>query len=425
MKKILSLLLALALLLSACGVPPAQTTPTTQPQVLETTASNETTAGETTEPPTEALTEETEPETEAIVPVTEKPTEPETEPVVPVTESTEPETEPIVPVTEKPTEAKPTEPETEPIVPVTEKPQPQTEQETDPETEPAIPVTQATEAKTEPVVPVTEATTEASADPYIGVSRTDFYANYTRATSYEDAQYRSKHGLMSGSITVPGQYFNRASYQPTSGGSYLHNSKNSYADNGNTYIIVDGNGNEVMRIYRGGAYITLEEVAAYMYAFGGSGDMPANYSSKKSAKPANSMWGQYLRANHSRYSNNNSKYPYEPRLPGDMQYYEMDIGTTGTSTPGYSAKEYNNGYSITRGAARLVYARRDLNGNGTYEQGEVYVFYTHNHYNDFTEYLNYYGGWGETFGNITGGGTFDSKTNCNPTPYVECIWKKF
>lgn len=423
MKKILSLLLALALLLSACGVPPTDTTPT-RSQLIETTAPTETASAETAEPSTEAPTEETapetipettEPETEPIVPVTEKPTEPEAEPVVPVTEKpTEPEAEPIVPVTEKPRETDPTEPETDPIVPVTQKPQPQTEQETDPETEPIVPVTEATEPET-----------EASADPYIGVSKADFYAGYTRASSYQDAQYRSAHGLMSGSITVPGQYFTRASYQPTSGGSYLHNSKNSYADNGNTYIIVDGNGNEVMRIYRGGAYITLEEVAAYMYAFGGSGDMPANYTSKKSTKPSNSIWGEYLRLNHSYYSNNNSKYPYEPKLPGDMQYYEMDIGTTGTSTPGYSAKEYNNGYSITRGAARLVYARRDLNGNGTYEQGEVYVFYTHNHYNDFTEYLNYYGGWGETFGNITGGGTFDSKTDCNPTPYVDCIWKKF
>ena len=32
--------------------------------------------------------------------------------------------------------------------------------------------------------------------------------------------------------------------------------------------------------------------------------------------------------------------------------------------------------------------------------------------------MNYYGGWGQTFGNVTGGGEFDSKTNCNPTPYV-------
>ena len=398
MKKLLSLLLALALLLSACGASPATPT-TTQSAILETTAPTETAAVDTTEPSIDTTVAET------TEPSTETSTE-ETEPVVPVTETTEPETEPVVPVTEKPTAAEPT----EPTVPVTQAPPPQTEQETDP----VIP-------ETEPAEPETEG----SADPYVGISKAEFYAGYTRASSYQDAQYRSAHGLMSGSITVPGQYFDRASYQPTSGGSYLHNSKNSYADNGNTYIIVDGNGNEVMRIYRGGAYITLEEVAAYMYAFGGSGDMPANYTSKKNTKPANSMWGEYLRLNHSYYSNNNSKYPYEPKLPGDMQYYEMDIGTTGTSTPGYSARAYNNGSSITRGAARLVYARRDLNGNGTYEQGEVYVFYTHNHYNDFTEYLNYYGGWGETFGNITGGGTFDSKTDCNPTPYVECIWKKF
>ena len=100
----------------------------------------------------------------------------------------------------------------------------------------------------------------------------------------------------------------------------------------------------------------------------------------------------------------------------------MDIGTTGTATPGYAPKLYNNGSSITRGAARLVYTREDLNGNGIIEQGEVFVFYTHNHYNDFTQYLNYYGGWGETFGNVTGGGVFDSKTACNPTPYPQVVY---
>ena len=47
-----------------------------------------------------------------------------------------------------------------------------------------------------------------------------------------------------------------------------------------------------------------------------------------------------------------------------------------------------------------------------YENNEVYVFYTHNHYNDFREYLNYYGGWGQIFGNVTGGGEYSSKTNC-------------
>lgn len=266
----------------------------------------------------------------------------------------------------------------------------------------------------QPTVPLT--------DPYVGMSREAFYADYAPATSYEDAQYRSQHGLLSGSLEVPGQYFTRGEDQVMSGSQYLRNTDCFYADGGNTYIVVDSQGKEVMRIYKGGAYITLEEVAAYMFAFGGSdAALPANYSTKKSARPDKSIWGEYLRANHSYYSNDTSKYPYEPKLPeGDgLQYYEMDIGTTGTKTPGHTSGYYNDGKKITRGAARLVYARQDLDGNGTIDNDEVFVFYTHDHYNDFTEYLNYYGGWGQTFGNITGGGTFDSKSDYAPTPYPE------
>lgn len=279
----------------------------------------------------------------------------------------------------------------------------------------------------EPVLPPETADSQAAdvppaGDPYVGISRTDFYADYTPAVSYQDAVYRSLHGFLSGSVEVPGQYLIRGASQPMDASAYIHNSSGYYADDGNTYVVVDGRGQEVMRIYRCGGYITLEEVAAYMYAFGGDGTLPANYISKKSAKVESSIWGEYLRLNHSYYSNNTDKYPYEPRLPGDGQYYEMDIGTTGTATPGYSPRIYNDGSRITRGAARLVYTREDLDGDGVIGEGEVYVFYTHNHYNDFTEYLNYYGGWGETFGNITGGGVFDSKTEGNPTPYVPCVW---
>ena len=106
-----------------------------------------------------------------------------------------------------------------------------------------------------------------------------------------------------------------------------------------------------------------------------------------------------------------------------MNYYEMDIGTTGTDCdPNYYATDYNNGTKITRGAARIVYS----NSYYTTKQkitdlDERYVFYTYNHYNDFQEYLNYLGGWGEMFGNITGGGTISSKYNYNPTPYVETV----
>jgi hypothetical protein len=245
--------------------------------------------------------------------------------------------------------------------------------------------------------------------------------------------YRTQHFLMSGSLEVPGQYVVESEYQPMAGDRYIRNTTSYYLDNGSTYVVVDAYGVEVMRIYEGAAYITLEEVAAYMYAFGGSKNaIPANYTSAKSTKPSNSPWGIYLRTNHSHFSGDTSRYPYEPVLPdisgcgGELQYWELDIGTTGTITPGYShGSIYNNGVSITRGAARLVYARQDKNRNHIYEPDEVYVFYTHNHYNDFREYLNYYGGWGEMFGNVTGGGVFDSKTNCNPTPYPATAYEEF
>ena len=269
-------------------------------------------------------------------------------------------------------------------------------------------------------------------DPYQGVNKEDFYANYEPACCNRDAMHRSKHGLLSGLLEVPGQHAQEAENRPQENGKFIRNTAAIYLDNGNTYLLMDSRGNEVMRIHRGGGYITLEEVAAYMYAFGGAdGSLPANYTTKKDGKPGSSPWGEYLRLNHSYFVGNTKRYPYEPELPnisgcgGDLRYYEMDIGTTGTTTPGYAPKPYVHGNSITRGAARLVYTRQDLNGNGVYEENELYVFYTHNHYNDFREYLNYYGGWGEVFGNETGGGEYSSKTNARPTPYVPTAYADF
>ncbi len=91
----------------------------------------------------------------------------------------------------------------------------------------------------------------------------------------------------------------------------------------------------------------------------------------------------------------------------------------------YPPANYNNGYSISRGAARIVYTRFDANGDKIIDVNEKYLFYTYNHYNDFQEYLNYQGGWGEMFGNITGGGEISSSTNYNPTSYVQVIFKDF
>ena len=293
---------------------------------------------------------------------------------------------------------------------------------------------------TTPDVTTTEATTpeETTSEPevtpdepedykskYANLSKEEFYADYEPAENAEDAYWRSYYGFMSGSLTVPDQAPTMAQNRPMQDGKYVRNSF-AYFVGSNVYVVVDSYGEPVMEIYRGGAYITLEEVAAYVYAFG---DIPANYTSSKNASPSSSQWGEYLRLNHSVFTGDTRKYPYEPALPdisgcgGDLTYYEIDIGTTGTDCdPKYSAEIYNNGYKITRGAARIVYARYDADGNKIIDPNERYLFYTYNHYNDFQEYLNYYGGWGEMFGNITGGGTISSKYDCNPTPYVDIAW---
>ncbi len=265
-------------------------------------------------------------------------------------------------------------------------------------------------------------------NPYKNVDKEEFYANYKPADSLADALYRSECGLLSGTNEVPGQYVKESSYMPMDGLLYIRNTTAFYIDDGKGYIVLDAYGREVIRIYEGGAYITTEEVAAYVYAFGGSnGSIPANYTADKNASPIYSIWGEYLRCNHSYFSGDTDKYPHEPELPnilgcgGALSYYEMDIGTTGTvTTPEYPATLYNDGYKITRGAARIVYGREDLNENGIYEIGEVYVFYTANHYSDFREYLNYYGGWGAIFGSETGAALGTGKT-----PYAETSYNDF
>lgn len=266
-------------------------------------------------------------------------------------------------------------------------------------------------------------------DPYKNMSASDFYANYTIASSYIDSVYRTNHNFMSGSIEPQLQAPTLSESRPMSNGLFLRNSSSYYDDNGNTYHVVDTNGEIVLSVYKDAAYVSLEEVAAYIFAFG---DVPANYTSSKTGKPASNPWGKYLRLNHSYFSGSVSQYPYEPVLPnirgcgGEFYYYETDIGTTGTDCdPNYAAKVYNNGTTITRGAARIVYSRYDKNEDNIIDINEKYLFYTYNHYNDFQEYLNYYGGWGKMFGNITGGGSISSTSNYNPTSYEQTIKMPF
>lgn len=275
--------------------------------------------------------------------------------------------------------------------------------------------------------PDADVTEKPETDPYANITEAEFYANYTPATSYWDAYYRTQHYFMSGSIEDQDQEPTLAENQPMENGLYIRNTSALYSSDGNIYYVIDAEGNIVNKIYKGAAYITLEEVAAYVFAFG---EIPANYDANKKAKPTSSPWGEYLRVNNTYFSGNTSKYPYEPELPdisgcgGELDYYEIDIGTTGTDCdPDYTPTIYNNGTKITRGAARIVYTRYDKNGDKIIDINEKYLFYTYNHYNDFQEYLNYEGGWGEMFGNITGGGTISSKYDYNPTPYVEVIRK--
>lgn len=205
-------------------------------------------------------------------------------------------------------------------------------------TQPSVAPTQPSSAPTQPTEP--EGCTLHLEDPYVEVDKEAFYENYTTACCYNDAKFRTQHHLMSGQLEVPGQYAQEAAYRPVEGEQYIRNLSTWYEDEGNTYVVVDGFGREMLRLYKGAAYITLEEVAAYMFAFGGSNEtLPANYTSSKKTKPANSPWGEYLRVNHSYFSGDTSRFPYEPELPditgcgGSLQYYEMDIGTTGTVTP--------------------------------------------------------------------------------------------
>lgn len=271
--------------------------------------------------------------------------------------------------------------------------------------------------------------TKPQSDPYATISKEEFYSNYFPATDYWDAYYRSMHGYMSGSIENQDQNPTIAENRPQENGVYLRNSYSLYSYDGQAYSVLNNEGEIAFTVYKGGAYVSLEEVSAYVFAFG---DIPANYTANKKGSPSTSVWGEYLRLNHSAFSGSTAKYPYEPELPnisgcgGSLYYYEIDIGTAGTDCdPSYPAYKYNDGSKITRGAARIVYSRFDANQNNIIDINEKFLFYTNNHYNDFREYLNYEGGWGEIFGNITGGGMISSKYNYNPTPYIESKLKDF
>lgn len=270
-----------------------------------------------------------------------------------------------------------------------------------------------------------------TSDPYQTIDtkaeRKAFHENdsYNRATSYEDAMYRTQHYLVSGDVKdttesanfdlnhLPSREYRDLAKYRIDEGLYEYDQEGNFL----SYTINNLEG-KVKKVYYGAAYVTLEDVAAYVFAFL---DAPSNWSSSKSGSLGN--WDSYKRFNNSYFSADTEAYKFEPDVPrtdfdgryegeGIYKYYEMDFGYTevgwklGNST--YS-KPYNDGSKIERGPVRLVYTAADTDGN----RGAKYipmehrhVFLTYNHYNDFIEYLNYENGWGIPFGWMSGGNEY-------------------
>jgi len=260
-------------------------------------------------------------------------------------------------------------------------------------------------------------------DPYAHIltneDRIEFYQNYHEACCYEDAQYRTAHGLLSGDIEDQNHLPVVKERPKDSQGRYyrLSDAHYTYRKDGSfeSYTTNTIDGTPGRTIYYNGAYASLNDVAAYLLAFG---ETPPNTLADKNAKTeAVDNWWKFGRVNDSYYSNDVSKFPYEPELPNDY-YYETDFGASDTYKVGnYTERAYNDGNKINgRMACRFVYTHSDT-GNINSRR----VFYTYNHYNDFQEYLNYDFGFGAIFGNETAGNEPDVSDTYNPpTSYEEC-----
>ena len=141
---------------------------------------------------------------------------------------------------------------------------------------------QSTPADSTPNESTPDSSANDNVDPYENVSASEFYASYTVAKNNKDAYYRSQHGFLSGELTVPDQAPTLSANRPKNGEKYIRNSEMLFSADGNTYTVVDAFGNPAFNVYRDGAYITLEEVAAYVYAFG---TYPKNHSPNKKIFP--------------------------------------------------------------------------------------------------------------------------------------------
>lgn len=255
-------------------------------------------------------------------------------------------------------------------------------------------------------------------DPYVNVEKSSFYNDYDEALTYEDSYYRSLHKLMSGDITPQNYLTISESISVNEINVRITTATYLLSTSGEFIGYIPNLTDTPKIIFYGGAYTSLNDVAAYLLAFG---EVPvnSNYNKNKGRETSVQEWGEYGRVNLDIFSGDTQKYPYEPLLPsiGVARFRETDFGTLGgyenyNSITGtrYVQKIYNDGKQISRGAARFVFT--DITSVSSIDNR--YVFYTYNHYNDFEEYLNYENGFGKRFGNMSAGNEYcGSKSDFN------------
>lgn len=282
------------------------------------------------------------------------------------------------------------------------------------------------------------------ADPYTNVNKTQFYENYTISNSYIDSYFRSMHGLLCGElIDEDGSVKQHEDAPMHDENTYYKNSLARFGINSDgeriSYTINTLDGTDYT-IYKGGIYVSMNDVAAYLFAFN---ELPKNYLAGASLKDdAEFYYGELGRVNFNRYSGpSSSKYQYEPYLKGQddktLYYREADFGA---NIGGDHYFTYQDKYNSRngRGPFRFLVAN-SYDSSYTYNKSSTeystpnptliddrYVYYTWNHYNDFVEYLNYYDGFANPFGNVTAGNPEDQYVPSNPpTQRVDAILAKF
>lgn len=275
-------------------------------------------------------------------------------------------------------------------------------------------------------------------------SNSAYWQSLGYAINYDDAMNRTNNKAQSGSNKETDYIPSSATSNPqNSDGIYYRVSTMNYGDNGNSFRINTLDGSEGPVIYKEAAYTNIEDIAAYVVAFG---DVPPNMQFlKNQGSSAINNWGENGRVNYTYYSNDNSSgnYRYETECLTHSQYFskssssdeywyhyfESDVGATLFNDEPYqrttysgSLRPYNDGYKITRGALRFVWTKGWTNSeHGKYIAGEIEesyernIYYTSNHYNDFQQYLNYYGGWSGRVGNTENGNEWNEYVANNHT----------